>query len=51
MVVLDELVGYIKDWDNSDIIWKDHKKLIEKYKKFLTIDTKKCKVALMKVIQ
>ena len=43
MVVLDELVGYIKDWDNSDIIWKDHKKLIEKYKKFLTIDTKKCK--------
>ena len=29
----------------------DHKKMIKKYKKLLTIDTKKCKVALMKVIQ
>ena len=51
MVILDDLVGYIKDWDDSDIIWKDHKKMIKKYKKLLTIDTKKCKVALMKVIQ
>ena len=51
MAILDDLVGYIKNWDDTDIIWKDHKKMVEKYKKFLTIDTKKCKVALMKVIK
>ncbi len=51
MAILDDLVGYIKDWDDTDIIWKDHKKMVEKYKKFLTIDTQKCKMALMKVIQ
>ena len=51
MVILDDLVGYIKDWDDTDIIWKDHKKMIKKYKKFLTIDTQKCKMALMKVIR
>ena len=46
-----ELVNYMKKWDDKDIIWKDHKILVEKYKNFLTIDLKRCKMKLMKVIQ
>ena len=51
MVILQELVNYMKKWDDKDIIWKDHKILVEKYKNFLTIDLKRCKMKLMKVIQ
>jgi hypothetical protein len=51
MVILEELINYIKDWDNKDLIWKDNKIIIQKYKNFLTIDRKRCKVELMKVIK
>ena len=51
MVILQELVNYMKSWKDKDLIWKDHKLLISKYKNFLTIDTKSCKLKLMKVLK
>ena len=46
MCILDELVGYQKNW-KEDLIWTDIKNLMNQYKKFLTIDTKRCRMSLM----
>ena len=49
MIILDELVQYQKNWQD-DLIWTDIKNLMNSYKKFLTIDTKRCKIALINCI-
>ena len=51
MIILDELTHFQKNWDDSDIIWKDIKKLMNKYKKFLTINKNKCKVELINLMR
>ena len=47
-------VNYSKEWDNKlddDIVWKDLKLLIKKYKGFLTIDAKKYRIKLLNLIE
>ena len=51
MIILDELTHFQKKWNDDDMIWKDVKKLMNKYKKFLTIDKNKCKVKLINLIK
>ena len=55
MVVLDGLVQYSKKWDKElewdDFVWPDVKKLMENYKGFLTIDTNKNRMKLLKLIE
>jgi hypothetical protein len=51
MIILDELTHFQKNWDDNDIIWKDIKKLMNKYKKFLTINKNKCKVELINLMR
>ena len=54
LIILDELVNYSKEWDNKlddDIVWKDLKLLIKKYKGFLTIDAKKYRIKLLNLIE
>ena len=51
LVILDELINFQKKWRDDDIVWKDLKKLINNYKKFLTFDKNKCRVSLMKLIE
>ena len=49
MCILDELVGYQKNW-KEDLIWTDIKNLMNNYKKFLTIDKERCRMALLTCI-
>ena len=49
MIILDELVQYQKNWQD-DLIWTDIKNLMNSYKKFLTIDKKRCRMALLTCI-
>jgi len=51
LVILDELINFQKNWRDDDLIWKDLKKLMNNYKKFLTFDKNKCRVSLMKLIE
>lgn len=51
MIILDDLVNYQKRWKDDDLIWSDVKKIMNKYKKFLTYDKKRCKLGLMKLIE
>ena len=51
MIILDELTHFQKNWDDNDVIWKDTKKLMNKYKKFLTINKNKCKVDLINLMR
>ena len=51
MIILDELTHFQKNWDDNDVIWKDTKKLMNKYKKFLTINKNKCKVELINLMR
>ena len=55
MVVLDGLVQYSKKWDKElewdDLVWPDVKKLMNNYKGFLTIDTNKYRMKLLKLIE
>ena len=51
LVILDELINFQKKWRDDDIVWKDLKKLMNNYKKFLTFDKNKCRVSLMKLIE
>ena len=54
LIILDELVSYTDKWDkhlNGDIIWTDLKKLMNNYKRFLTIDKNRYRIALLKLIE
>jgi len=54
MIILDELLGYGKKWDknlSSDIVWPDIKKMMNNYKRFLTIDVKQCRICLLNLIE
>ena len=54
MIILDELLGYGKKWDKNlsgDIVWPDIKKLMNNYKRFLTIDVKQCRISLLNLIE
>ena len=54
LIILDELVQYVKNWDkkmSEDILWPDIKKLMTDYQKFLTIPKEKCKMVLLKLIK
>jgi hypothetical protein len=53
LIILNELVQYVDDWDKrmwEDILWPDIKKLMTDYQKFLTIPKEKCKIVLLKLI-
>ena len=54
LIILDELVGFSKTWNNrmaEDYIWYDLKKLMKNYKRFLTIDKKCYRIQLLKLIE
>ena len=55
MIVLDDLVEFSKRWDKElewdDFVWPDVKKLMENYKGFLTINTNKYRMKLLKLIE
>ena len=54
MIILDELLGYGKKWDKNldkDIVWPDIKKLMNNYKRCLTIDIKQCRIYLLNLIE
>ena len=53
LIILDELVQYVDNWDKwmwEDILWPDIKKLMIDYQKFLTIPKERCKMVLLKLI-
>ena len=54
LIILDELVRFSKTWDNrmaEDYIWFDLKKLMNNYKRFLTIDKNQYRIQLLKLIE
>ena len=54
MIILNELVDYEQAWTTElkdDIIWSDLNKLMNDYKRFLTIDTKRYRILLLKLIE
>ena len=54
LIVLDELVNFSNTWDNrmaEDYIWFDLKKLMNNYKRFLTIDKNQYRIQLLKLIE
>ena len=54
MIILDELLEYGKKWDKNlskDIVWPDIKKMMNNYKRFLTIDVKQCRISLLNLIE
>ena len=55
MIVLDDLVEFSKKWDKElvwdDFVWPDVKKLMNNYKGFLTINTDKYRIKLLKLIE
>ena len=54
MIILDELVQYTDNWDkqmSDDIVWKELKELMQNYKGFLTIDAKRYRIKLLKLIE
>ena len=55
MIILDELVGFSKNWDKEllwdDFVWPDVKKLMNNYKGFLTINAKQYRIRLLTLIE
>jgi len=54
LIVLDELVEFSKTWNkklSEDYIWQDIKKLMNNYKRFLTLDKKKYRMVLLNLIE
>ena len=58
MIILDELVSYgtfkSDEWNKEmgeDIIWIDLRNLMDNYERFLTIDVKKYRIRLLKLIE
>jgi len=54
LIVLDELVKFTKKWNQKlkdDIVWSDLKKIMNDYKRFLTIDKNKYRIQLLNLIE
>ena len=54
MIILDELMEYSLKWNvhlKDDLMWPAVNLLMNNYKKFLTIDKKKCKLVLFKFVK
>ena len=54
IIVLNELVDYEQVWNKKlkdDIVWQDLNKLMTNYKRFLTIDVKRYRIQLLKLIE
>ncbi len=54
LVILDELIGFSKNWERSlaeDYMWYDINKLMKNYKRFLTIDKNQYRIQLLKLIE
>ena len=54
MIILNELVNFSKKWDKQlkdDVVWPDLKKFMNNYKRFLTIDKKRYRMKLLKLIE
>ena len=54
MIILNELVDYGQNWAlelKNDIVWPDLNKMMNKYKRFLTIDTERYRILLLKLIE
>ena len=54
LIILDDLVKFSNTWDNrmsEDYIWFDLKKLMNNYKRFLTIDKNQYRIQLLKLIE
>ena len=54
MIILNELVDYSQNWAlelKNDIVWPDLNKMMNKYKRFLTIDTERYRILLLKLIE
>jgi len=54
LVILDQLLGYGDKWTkqmSGDFLWDDVKKLMKNYKGFLTIDVKRYRIQLLKLIE
>ena len=54
LIILDELVEFTKTWNkklSEDYIWQDIKKLMNNYKRFLTLDKNKYKIQLLNLIE
>ena len=54
LIVLDELVKFTKKWNQKlkdDIVWLDLKKIMNDYKRFLTIDKNKYRIQLLNLIE
>ncbi len=53
MIILDEITSFSKHWEKEleeDYVWKDVKKLMNNYKKFLTFSVEKSKMVLNKFL-
>jgi hypothetical protein len=54
LIILDELVEFSKTWNkklSEDYIWQDIKKLMNNYKRFLTLDKNKYRIQLLNLIE
>jgi len=54
LIILDELVQFTKTWNkklSEDYIWQDIKKLMNNYKRFLTLDKNKYRIQLLNLIE
>ena len=54
LIVLDDLVEFSKTWNNKlseDYIWQDTKKLMNNYKRFLTLDKNRYRIQLLNLIE
>ena len=54
LVILDQMLDYSKKWSkemSGDFLWDDVKKLIKNYKGFLTIDVKRYRIQLLKLLE
>ena len=54
LIILDELLDFTKSWNRNmseDYIWYDVNKLLQKYKRFLTIDKKQYRIQLLNLIE
>tara|TARA_Y100000590_G_scaffold453725_1_gene599292 strand:- start:419 stop:1000 length:582 start_codon:yes stop_codon:yes gene_type:complete len=54
LIILESLVSFVDNWNKEmagDFIWDDIKKLMNNYKGFLTIDVRKYKIQLLKLIE
>ena len=54
MIIVNELVDYERAWNKEledDIIWPELKKLMNDYKRFLTIDREQYKIKLLNLIE